>query len=130
MVRVKDALPALMLGGLSEVRLGTGLLMENVLAFEVPPPGVGFITVTLAVPAVLIALAGTLAWSTVPLTNVVVSWPPFQLTFDFETKLPPLTVSVKEGPPAKPVFGESEPILGTGLLTVKVRPLELPPPGG
>src|SRR5580698_6816985 len=71
---VNAALPALMLDGFSDVRLGTGLLMLNVFALEVPPPGAGLSTVTLAVPAAAMSLAGTVAWSSTLLTKVVVSW--------------------------------------------------------
>ena len=43
----------------------------------VPPPGVGLNTVTVAVPAVLMSAAGTVAVSDVLLTNVVVRLTPF-----------------------------------------------------
>jgi hypothetical protein len=43
------------------VTVGPGLLMVKVRAFEVPPPGERFSTVTEAVPAVAMSLAGTVA---------------------------------------------------------------------
>ena len=54
-VRVKAALPAVALEGVSFVSAGIGLLMSNVFALEVPPPGVGLNTVTCALPAVLMS---------------------------------------------------------------------------
>ena len=45
------------------------------------------------------------------------------------TKLVPLTVRVNEEPPAVALFGEVLVRCGTGLLTVKLNPLEVPPPG-
>jgi len=45
------------------VMAGTGTFMGNGNVFEVPPPGDGLKTVTLAVPAVARSLAGTVAVS-------------------------------------------------------------------
>ncbi|PYM31494.1 MAG: hypothetical protein DMD80_00235 [Candidatus Rokuibacteriota bacterium] len=50
-------LPTAAVLGEIEVAVGTGLLMVNVFAAEVPPPGVGVNTVTDAVPAVAISAA-------------------------------------------------------------------------
>jgi hypothetical protein len=60
-VSVKAGPPAVALLGEIELIAGTGLLMVNVIAFEVPPPGRAFTTVTEAVPAVLMSDAGTAA---------------------------------------------------------------------
>ena len=57
---------------------------------------------------------------------------PFHRTLDPETKLEPVTVRVKAGPPAVPELGEVEVRVGTGLLTavmVKVCAPDVPPPG-
>ena len=65
-VRVKADPPAVAEDGEMEVREGTGLfagLMVKVTAEEVPPPGVGLKTVTLAVVAVVISVAGIAAVS-------------------------------------------------------------------
>ena len=54
-VKVKADPPAVALTGLMVVVVGTGLLatvIVNVWALEVPPPGAGVKTVTVAVPAV------------------------------------------------------------------------------
>jgi hypothetical protein len=58
-VSVKATPPAVALLGKIELIAGTGLLMANVIAFDVPPPGAVFTTVTEAVPAVLMSNAGT-----------------------------------------------------------------------
>ena len=98
-------------------------------ALDVPPPGVGFITVTDAVPAAAMSLAGTEAVTFVPLTYFVVSPVPFQRTVEVETKFVPVTVRVNAAPPAVAPGGESELAFGDGLLTVNVRAHDLPPPG-
>jgi hypothetical protein len=77
-VKVKPPLPAVTQVGLIDVVVGTGLLMVNVTAFDVPPPGAGFTTVVAAVPALATKLAGTVAVSWVEETNVVVKAVPFQ----------------------------------------------------
>jgi hypothetical protein len=60
-VSVKAGPPAVALLGEIELIAGTGLLTVNVIAFDVPPPGVAFTTVTEAVPAVLMSPEGTVA---------------------------------------------------------------------
>ena len=99
--------------------VGTGFvpppLMVKVTALEVPPPGVGFVTVTAAVPAEAIAAAGTAAVNCVALTNVVAGAVPLKLTVVAGTKFVPLIVSVKAAPPAMALFGEIEVIVGVGL---------------
>ena len=51
-VIVNAAEPATAVGGDSELNIGAGLLIVNDTALDVPPPGTGLVTVTLAVPAV------------------------------------------------------------------------------
>ena len=101
----------------------------NGFAFDVPPPGEAFTTLTEAVPAVSMSDEGTVAVSRVLLTKVVVKTELFQCTFEPETKFDPLTVSVKAGPSAVALLGEIELIAGTGLLTVNVFAFDVPPPG-
>ncbi len=101
----------------------------KVWAFEVPPPGVGLNTVTWAVPAVAMSAAVIAAVNWVEETKVVVRFDPFQRTTDLATKLLPLTVSVKAGPPAAAEEGLRLLVVGAGLLIVKVRAPEVPPPG-
>ena len=56
-VRVKPVPPAVALAGDSEIAAGAGLLIAKDWEPEVPPPGAGFDTVTLAVPAVATSAA-------------------------------------------------------------------------
>jgi len=58
---VKPGSPEFFVVGLIAVIVGTGLLIVKVFAAEVPPPGVGLNTVTLAVPAEAMSLAGIAA---------------------------------------------------------------------
>jgi hypothetical protein len=81
-VSVNAAPPWLVPAGDSLVTVGTGLLMVNVFDADVPPPGLGLLTVMDAVPALLRTLDGTVAVSEVLLTNVVVRFAPFHWTFD------------------------------------------------
>ena len=79
---VKAAPPAVALEGESEVRAGTGLgtvvvLIVKASAFEVPPPGAGFTTVTCAVPAVAMSAAVMAAVNWLLVKNVVVRLDPF-----------------------------------------------------
>ena|ERR1700731_3773048 len=113
---------------LPEQSLCYGLIV-NVFAFDVPPPGVAFTTVTEAVPCVAMSAMEMEAVSFVLLANVVVRADPFQSTTEPETKFEPFTVSVKAGPPAVALLGEIELIAGTGLLMVNVCAFDVPPPG-
>jgi hypothetical protein len=85
-------------------------------AFEVPPPGGGLVTVTIAAPAETMAAAGIAAVSWVELMNVVVADVAPKLTIEAATKFAPLTVSVKAAPPAMALFGETEVTAGVGLV--------------
>lgn len=108
-VRLNVDPPAIAEPGLSDVMTGpstvTGLIL-NGSALEAVLPG--FTTVTLALPAFVIRLAGTAAVNCVPFTKVVESGEPFHCTVAPEAKLEPLTVSVNVGPPAVVPFGLSE----------------------
>ena len=85
-VRVKPGPPAVALLGEIELIAGTGLLMVNVLGADVPPPGPGFVTVTMILPAVAMSAAEIAAVSWVPLENVVLRAAPFQFTTELVTK--------------------------------------------
>jgi hypothetical protein len=115
-VNVNEAEPAVALAGESELIVGNPVPMENVLVPDVPPPGVGLVTVTFAVPELAISLAGTAAVICVAVTNVVVSAAPFHFTTELARKPLPLTVSVNAAPPADALVGSSEAITGAGLL--------------
>ena len=107
--------------GAIEVSVGpeTALIVNDRVA-DVPPPGAGLVTVTVAVPAVAISAAVTAAVSCVPLTKVVVLTAPLNFTTDVDTKPVPFTVRVKAAPPAVALVGEREVSVGAGLLMVKV----------
>src|SRR3982074_1567713 len=103
----------------------TGMLpaepIVKVRARDVPPPGAGLNTVTLAVPGEAILAAGTVAVNCPVLTNVVVKAVPFHWIDAPFTKLPPFTVSVNAGPPAVAELGLMLVSNGRGLLIVKVN---------
>src|SRR3989454_1016756 len=128
-VSVKPAPPKGVLAGDSEEIVGAALLIESVRAAEVPPPGVGVMTVTEAVPAPGLSAAVIAAVSWMVLTKVVVRVAPFQRTVDPFTNPVPLTVSVKAAPPAVALVGVSPVIVGMGLSTGNVCAAEVPPPG-
>jgi hypothetical protein len=130
-VRLKASPPATAVAGLSPVIAGTGLgaTIMNVCAVDVPPPGVGLNTVTERVWAVAMSAAVMAAVSCVAETYVVVRLEPFQRTTEVGTKLVPVTVRLKLGPPAVADVGFSPVVAGKGLLMVKVRAPEVPPPG-
>jgi len=118
---VNEELPAAADEGLIDIAEGTGLFEEVIVKVnpdEVPPPGVGLNTVTVAVPAVAMFAAGTVAVNLVAETYVVVRLVPFHLTTDDEMKLLPFTVKVNAVPPAVAEEGLNEVAAGTGLLTV------------
>lgn len=128
-VSVKAAPPAVAEFGLSVVMAGVGLLMVKVRELALPPPGAGLFTVTLAVPAAAMSLAGIAAVNCVALTKVVVRRFPFHQTVDALTNPLPLTVSVNAAPPAVVELGFKLVSVGKGLLMVKVAAVEVPPPG-
>jgi len=118
-VSVNAAEPAAALEGEIELSVGTGLLIANDTPFDVPL-GAGFVTVTVAVPAVAISATEIAAVSCVALTNVVVLAAPLNFTTDVDTKPVPFTVRVKAAPPAVALVGKREVSVGAGLLMVKV----------
>src|SRR5205823_3862362 len=95
----------------------------------VPPPGAGVTTVTVAVPASAMSVAGMVAVSWVGETYVVVRFAPFHRTRLAATKFVPVTVSVNVGPPATAKTGFSPVVVGTGFAIVRVCALDVPPPG-
>src|SRR6266513_2748317 len=92
--------------------------MVNVAAAEVPPPGAGLTTVTLAMPVAPMSVVSIVAVSWVGETNVVARAAPFQFIVELLTKLLPLTVSTVSGPPAGALDGLMPPRTGTRLFTV------------
>jgi hypothetical protein len=122
--------PAVMEVGLIErLTVGAGAVVVKGRAWDVPPPGAGLTTVTLSVPAAAMSAAVIAAVSWVEDTNVVARLAPFHCTVEFETKLDPLTVRVKDGPPWRADAGDNEEIAGAGLLTANDAAADIPPPG-
>jgi len=117
------------LKGESEARTGAGLLTVKVWAVEVPPPGVGFFTVTLTEPAVATSPAGTVTCSDVAVCMVGVNTFAPKFTVEPATKLVPVSVIVTPVPTVV-LVGLIAVNVGAGLLTVKVCADVVPPPGG
>src|SRR6185436_6618450 len=92
--------PAATAPGLRLAIVGTRLLIAKVRLPDVPPPGAGLTTVTVAVPAAAKSLAGIVAISCVLLTKAVGRGLLFQRTSELATKFDPLTVSVMPPRPA------------------------------
>jgi len=111
-VRVNAGVPAVAEFGLSEVIAG-GAAIANAKPLVVMPAES---TVTVALPAVAIKLAGTGAVSWPELTKVVVRAVAFQRTAAPDAKALPFTVSVKVGPPAVAEFGLKDVIAGGALI--------------
>jgi len=127
-VRVNCAPRAATLVGVSDAEPGAGLSMLKVRPGEdVPPPGAGFATVTVAVPATAMSDAAMAAVSWVALTSVVVRVDPFHKTVEPLTKPVPLTVSVNPAPATMALGGERLVVDGTGLSIVNPSEFETPP---
>src|SRR5689334_3357106 len=105
--------PAMVEAGLILVSAGGGFWMVKLRATEVPPPGAGLNSVTLAVPAVAISATLIVAVRRVGLRKVVARATPFQRNTVPATKLVPSTTSVKVAPPAVVVAGLRLVIAGT-----------------
>ena len=107
--------------------------MVKLTELEVPPPGAGVATVTLAVPAEASSAAGICAVTRVLFTKAVGCAAPFHWTTELEIKFVPFTLSVNAGPPAAAFGGEIPVMVGIGLfraLMVKIDARDVPPPGG
>ncbi len=118
---VNPAAPAVAELGVMLPKVGTGLggggggFIVNVFALDVPPPGAGLNTVTVAVPVEAISDAEMSAVIVPGLTKVVGRAEPFQNTVELEMKLVSRTVSVKAEPPAVAELGVIDEIVGTGF---------------
>jgi hypothetical protein len=123
-VRVKAAPPAGAELGLKLVMVGGRGLMVNVAPAEVPRV---VVTVTLAVPAVAMRLAGAAAVSFVALTNVVVRAVVPHFAFAPEAKFVPLIVRVKAAPPAAAELGLRLVMVGITELMVNLAAADVPP---
>ena len=119
-VRVKAAPPSMRDAGESEVRVGTGLSTTTGSVDDAPPPGAGFATETVSVPANAMSLAVMAAVTCVALTKVVVRGEPFHWTVAPFTKPVPLAVKVNAAPPARVDAGDTEVRAGGTLSMAKV----------
>jgi hypothetical protein len=108
--------------------MGEGVTMVKVIVPDVPPPGVGLKTVTEALPAVAMSLAGIVAVNWVALTKAVKRLAPFQRTTELEVKFVPVAVKVNPSAPAAPVLGEMDVRDGTGFGFWGGGEEEPPPP--
>jgi hypothetical protein len=115
MVKVRPEEPTSVLEELREEIAGAGLLMAKLAELEAPPPGLGLKTVTAAVLAAAISVAGIDVSSRVLLIYVVVRLLLFQRTVELEMKPLPVTCKVKADPPTMVLPGDKLAIEGTGL---------------
>jgi hypothetical protein len=124
-VNVKPAPPATAELGFRDATVGEGLPTVKVSPLEVPPPGVGVETVTVAVPLAAMSALVICACSWVLDTKVVGRALPFHCTAEREVKFVPLTASVKLALPAGAELGLIDAAVGTGLLEVGgLKPLQ------
>jgi hypothetical protein len=93
------ALPVPKLDGARSAIEELGVVTEKKITFEVPPPGLGFTTVTEAVPAWAMSEARILAFNREELTRVVALGLPFQFTTEAESNPVPFTARLNPVPP-------------------------------
>jgi len=111
------------------VMVGAGLFTVNATAFDAPPPGTGFVTVTFGVPPVAISAEGIVTVMVVDVIKEGVSagLEP-NVTVAPATKPVPLIVNANAAPPALVLAGESGGVMtGTGLLLVSEKFAEVAP---
>ena len=128
-VKVNCEPPTLAHVGLSELMLGTALIVNGAAPDVAPHPP----TVIEGVPGAAMSAAGTVALSCFEETNVVASAVPSQYTVSpwMKSLLGPFTVNVKSGPPAAMQVGLIELIVGAVpivITRVAVAVLQVPAP--
>jgi hypothetical protein len=128
-VSANAAPPASAEFGFKDAIVGAGLLIVYANPLDVPPPGAGVETVTIAVPPAAMSAAVIAACKLVPETNVVARALPFHCTVEADTKLVPVTVNVNAAPPAVAEFVLKDAIVGAALLMLNANPVDVPPPG-
>jgi len=128
-LKVTSGPPAGALAGSRLVAIGTGLLTVNISGVETPPPGAGFVTVTGKIPPLTICAAEMCAVNSDGLKKVVTTGTPAKLTTDAGTKLLPVTLRIRSGPPAAALAGSRVVAIGAGLLIVNISGVDSPPVG-
>src|ERR1700683_910415 len=112
-------------GAPSAIEELAGVTSKNI-TFDVPPPGLGFTTVTEAAVAAAMSGAGTLAVNCEALTKVVAGELWFQFTPAPETKPVPFTVRVNPSPPGLTASGTSGWLIrGTGFSAANAVELKI-----
>jgi len=134
-VKVPGVLPACALVGDTALIVGNGFRMLSGSELEDPPLGdglSGFTTVICKTPAVAISAELKAVSTNVEFTKIVDRLLPLTATADSDTKFEPITFNSTPAPPVSTPAGDSEVIVGTGLvvgLTVNIIPCVVPPPG-
>jgi hypothetical protein len=129
-VREKPVPPCCTSIGLRSPIPGTGLgLIVNVPIADVPPPGGGLKTTTVAVPTAVMSEVVIAACKWFVETKVVVRGEPFQRACEEIVKFAPKRSIRRGGPLTNPEFGIKEFRTGSGVpATVKEGPAEIPVP--
>jgi hypothetical protein len=125
MVRVCAPEPTATEVGEREVIAGTGFPTEKFTAFDVPPPGAGFVTVTGYVPPVATSALARASVSWVLLTKVGMRLEPLKLTVEALVKPVPVTLRVVSKEPTRTSVGETEDKLGAGYVNNTIAEPEL-----
>ena len=115
--------------GKSDLRIETeeaGFVTSRNVSFEVPPPGVGFVTVTVAVVDLAMSVARISTFNCDPLTNVVTRALPFHFTIEPDTNPVPFTVSVNPVLPGLMTFGTKGSLISGVGFAVSVAALPFP----
>ena len=128
-IRVKPEPPAAAPYEERSVAAGTGFITVSGDAFEVPPPGAGFTTARLSVPAAVRSFAARVTRSCPPDSSTVGRAEPFRRASEPVTNPVPFTVTSRVAEPARACAGVSEATVGTGLFTWNRTGSEAPPPG-
>jgi hypothetical protein len=116
-VRVCTPEPTATEVGEREVIAGTGFPTEKFAAFDVPPPGGGFVTEMRNVPPVATSALARASVSWVLLTKVGMRLEPLKLTVEALVKPLPVTVRVVFKEATSTSVGETEDKIGAGYVS-------------